>query len=108
MNRYIVLAKRTLLHLGLLVLSIGLTASLASAQSSTGTIYGTVTDATGAVVSGAKVTVTNVRKGTSQTTTSSSSGEYTFPALEPGEYTASSQTAGFQTQTRPTDYPNNT
>ncbi|MBS1815432.1 MAG: TonB-dependent receptor [Acidobacteria bacterium] len=100
MNRYIVLATRKLFCLGLLVLFVCAFSGRASAQSATGTIYGTVVDATGAVVPGAKVTATNVRKGTSQTVTTSNSGEYTFPVLEPGDYTVASQITGFQTQTQ--------
>ena len=52
---------------------------------STGSIVGTVTDPSGAVVNGAKVVITN--KGTNQTiaTTTTSSGTYASGALIPGE-----------------------
>jgi len=47
----------------------------------TGTILGTVTDSTGAIVPNAKVTVTNTATNTEFRTTSSSSGDYNAPVL---------------------------
>jgi hypothetical protein len=64
---------------------------------STGSIVGTVTDPSGAVVNGAKVVITN--KGTNQaiTTTTTSSGTYASGALIPGEYLVRVEGAGFTT-----------
>ena len=56
------------------------------AQSFFGTIVGTVTDTSGAVVFGATVKVTNVGTGTSQTVTSEPSGRYSAVNLIPGAY----------------------
>jgi hypothetical protein len=72
------------------------TALLAQTTISTGSIVGTVTDPSGAVVSGAKVTITN--KGTRQvlTTTSSSAGTYTSGALIPGDYVVRVESQGFK------------
>ena len=70
---------------------------LAQTTIGTGSIVGTVTYPTGAVVSGAKVQITN--KGTSQvlTTATNSSGTYTSGALTPGDYTVRIEAAGFKT-----------
>jgi carboxypeptidase family protein len=64
---------------------------------STGSIVGTVTDPTGAVVGAAKVQITN--KATSQviTTTTTSAGTYASGALTPGTYTVRVEGSGFKT-----------
>ena len=62
----------------------------------TGTILGTVTDATGAVVPNAVVTVKNAATGAIVRTTSSSSGDYQASSLNPGTYSVSAERAGFQ------------
>src|SRR5712692_10633510 len=53
---------------------------------STGSVLGTVTDPSGAVISGAKVTITNKSTGQTITTTTSSAGTYTSGALIPADY----------------------
>ena len=65
------------------------------AQVSTGTIAGTVTDATGAVTSGAKVTATNTATGITTTSVSTAAGLYTVPNLQPGPYTVTVEAPGF-------------
>jgi len=60
-------------------------------------ITGTVTDATGAVVPNAKVTITNTATQVASHTTTSSSGTYTVTDLIPGNYTVQVEVAGFQT-----------
>src|ERR1700728_4677031 len=60
-------------------------------------ITGTVTDATGAVVPDAKITVTNDATGVASHSVSSSSGTYTITDLIPGTYTVTVELAGFQT-----------
>jgi Carboxypeptidase regulatory-like domain len=62
----------------------------------TGTILGTVTDSTGAVLPNVRVTVTNTQTNVSFRTVSSSSGDYNAPALNPGTYTVSAEATGFQ------------
>jgi len=64
---------------------------------STGSIVGTVTDPSGALVGGATIFITN--KGTGQviTTTTTSSGTYSSGALTPGNYTVRVEATGFQT-----------
>src|SRR5246127_144034 len=68
---------------------------------STGSIVGTVTDPSGAVVSGAKVTITNRATGQVITTTTTSAGTYTSGALTPGNYQIRIEGQGFKT----TEFP---
>ena len=62
-----------------------------------GSIYGTVTDPSGAVVAGAKVTTTEVNKGITVATTTNESGNYTQPHLVVGAYKVSIEASGFKT-----------
>src|SRR5258708_2109569 len=61
----------------------------------TGSIQGTVTDTTGALVSGASVTAVNSATGTSRSATSSESGAFSIPALAVGEYAVTVEKTGF-------------
>lgn len=70
-----------------LVLLAAAGAHIANAQVLYGTITGEVADPTGAAIPNAKVTVTNQANGETRQTTTSSSGQYTVPNLEPGPYT---------------------
>ncbi|MBI4443017.1 MAG: TonB-dependent receptor [Acidobacteria bacterium] len=72
----------------------------AMAQSSAGTISGTVLDSTGAVVPGAQVTVKNVDTGATRVLTTNERGRYVAPQLMSGNYEVSATTAGFQTEIR--------
>ncbi len=65
----------------------------------TGAITGRVTDSSGAIVSGAKVTATNIGNNFMQSAVSDGSGEYHLPALAPGTYSVSIVATGFQTFT---------
>ena len=56
------------------------------AQTFRGTVLGTVTDSSGAVVSGANVVVRNVNTGQERTTQTSADGSYTVPELPIGTY----------------------
>ena len=67
------------------------------AQTFRGTILGTVTDPTGAVVSGAKVTAKNTGTGLERTTETSGDGSYSLPELPIGTYTVTVTQTGFQT-----------
>ncbi|HTS36126.1 MAG TPA: TonB-dependent receptor [Candidatus Solibacter sp.] len=68
-----------------------------SAQTFRGTILGTVTDASGAVVAGAKVTVKNTGTGLERSTETSADGSYSLPELPIGTYTVTVTQTGFQT-----------
>jgi hypothetical protein len=87
-------------RLSLLALVVALllsAATLAQTTISTGSIVGTVTDPSDAVVGGAKVLITN--KGTSQviTMTTTSSGTFASGALTPGNYMVRVEASGFRT-----------
>jgi carboxypeptidase family protein len=83
-------------RLGLLaVLVFALSGSLL-AQAPTGTIAGTVTDQSGAVLPGATVTVTNKGTGASRVVQSGSDGAFSIPALPPGPYDVLIELPGFQ------------
>jgi hypothetical protein len=72
---------------------------LALAQSSKGIFTGTVTDQTGAVVSGVTVRMTNNATGMVRQTLSTDDGTYRLDAVEPGTYTVEVAAAGFKTIT---------
>ncbi|MBV8570039.1 MAG: carboxypeptidase regulatory-like domain-containing protein [Acidobacteriaceae bacterium] len=71
-------------------------ALVAAAQVDTGSILGTVRDSTGAVIPGAKVTLTNQDTGIVQSATSGSVGEYTFTPVKLGHYAVVAEIKGFQ------------
>lgn len=89
--------KRTICALFALLI---LPAGLLLAQAVNGTMLGTITDATGASVPNAKVTITEANTGVSRSTTTNESGNYTFPDLPPGSYTAAVEQTGFKRATR--------
>ena len=64
-------------------------------QGITGSVNGTVSDSTGAVVSGAMITATNTSTGIAAKTKSDGAGRYAFPSLAPGSYTISTEQPGF-------------
>ena len=67
------------------------------AQVSGGSITGTLTDPTGAVVPGAKVTIVNRGTGIGQTLTTTSTGLFNKPNLDPGTYDVTFEAGGFAT-----------
>jgi hypothetical protein len=68
----------------------------AIAQVTTGSILGTVHDASGAVVPGATVTITDTGKGTTSIKQTDSEGNYDVPFLIPGTYNVSVEMTGFK------------
>ena len=68
----------------------------ASAQGTTSRVTGTVTDSSGAIISGATVTLTNEGTGASLTSQTSSSGVYAFDLVQPGIYTVTVEQTGFK------------
>jgi hypothetical protein len=70
---------------------------LAQTTVGNGSIQGTVTDPSGAVVSGAKITILEKSQGVSTHVTSDSRGTYSSGALIPGNYTVRVEAAGFKT-----------
>lgn len=63
---------------------------------STGSIVGKVSDLSGAMIPGAKITVKSVETGLERTTTSTSEGYYSVPSLVPAEYVVSTDLQGFK------------
>ncbi len=78
----------------LILLSLG--AKFAPAQAVTGTLLGTVQDSSGAVVPDAIVTLTNQDTNVTSKTTSSQQGFYTFPNLNPGQFSVTVEAKGFK------------
>ena len=68
----------------------------ASGQLTTGDILGTVTDATGAVIPNASVTVVNIGTRETRNVTSNASGEYLVSTLPVGHYTITVKAPGFK------------
>ena len=71
--------------------------SSAAAQTATGQITGTVRDATGAVMSGVKVVVTNQQTGLTRETKTGANGDYVLPLLPAGIYSVTGEQTGFKT-----------
>ena len=92
------LTLQSFLRAGMLSLAFApmLLPAFSAAQEFRGTISGTVTDATGAAIPGANVTVRETRTGSVSTTKSDSAGEYVAPFLLPGTYQITISLAGFQ------------
>ena len=60
-----------------------------------GVVLGTLRDATGSAVAGAKVTLTNTSTGTSQSVATKGDGTYVFPTVRIGLYTVTAEAPGF-------------
>src|SRR5215831_15010989 len=89
------------MRVGYALLAVALAAGTAVAQvSGSGTIQGTVTDPTGAVVAGVSVTATNVETGVQTSRKTTDAGFFVLTPLQPGEYTVTVRTAGFQSLTQ--------
>ncbi len=71
--------------------------SVTSAQELAATLTGSVTDATGAAMQGAAVTIRNKDTGVERDVTTDGSGNYTATNLQPGNYTVTIKQAGFRT-----------
>jgi hypothetical protein len=77
-----------------------LIAGFSAAQSSTGTIQGSVADDTGAVIPNASVTITNLGTNRAVTVTSNGEGLFSQPSLDPGSYKVEVKESNFQTTTQ--------
>lgn len=75
-----------LLGAGCLTLLIGVSLPVAEGQTTTGSIYGTVTDPTGGIILHSSVMAINAATGSSHAAASDGPGNYVFPSLDPGTY----------------------
>jgi len=98
MSQIVVRIGRKAFAVFALVASLG--ASRLCAQLESGSILGTVTDQSNAIVPGAKVAVTNEDTGLSLSTTTSEKGTYVFNPLKIGRYSVAAESPGFATVTR--------
>ena len=89
-------ALRTISLLAILLLCCG----LAFAQKENGQIAGTIQDASGAVVSGAKISIKGLNTGLVRETTTNSSGLFTLASIPPGPYEVAIEATGFQKVTQ--------
>ena len=78
-----------------LILLIG--ANVPSLAQGLGSIVGTITDPSGAVLPGAKITAVEAGTGLSRTGVTDSQGYYVIPGLKPAEYMVSAEASGFRT-----------
>src|SRR6266404_3852734 len=70
--------------------------SSAAAQTTSGSIAGSITDPQQAVIANATVTLSDDTRGFSQTVTTDKEGRFVFPTLSPGTYALSAEALGFR------------
>ena len=78
------------------VASLLLTVTVAASAQTSGEITGQVADASGALVAGVTITATNTATNGNRTTTSNEAGIYSFPSLQPGQYSVKAEAKGFR------------
>jgi hypothetical protein len=71
----------------------------AVAQAVYGNVYGTITDRSGGLIAGARITILDVAKGNLVQTASNASGNYMVTHLAPGDYNVRGQAPGFKSKT---------
>jgi len=84
----------------LLIPALVLTGITVSAQTPTGIISGTVTDASGAVIANAAISITNKASGTVRSVATNTAGIFSASALDAGQYEVRAEIAGFRTTVR--------
>ena len=89
-----------MLKLRIFVSAVVLTGSSLLAQAPVGTISGTVTDSSGAVIPAAAITITNKATSAARTLAANPQGLYSAPALPPGDYEVRVAMQGFNTVVR--------
>ncbi len=90
--RYTVLLKTWTLVLAVLLA----TALSVAAQTTSGSLSGTVTDAQGAAIMGAKVLITSTNRAETRTTQTGQDGRFVFPQLQPDTYKVHVEANGFK------------
>ena len=86
----------SLLTLFAVVLTTGMVAAPVGAQTLYGTVAGIVTDAQGAIIPGATVTITNENTGLAMSTVTDETGAYTIRNVAGGTYTLKASLQGFK------------
>jgi hypothetical protein len=81
-----------------LAILIGALVGHLGAQTTSATVAGTVRDSSNAVIPQAKVTLKNITKGSSRTTTTDGEGHYNFSSVEPATYEIRAESGGFSTE----------
>src|SRR5580692_13026266 len=94
-HEYLAQYARRAAHLALLLAAVCFFSAPAMAQFDTGSITGSVTDPSGAVIPGAAVTVANTGTGIETSTQSDGAGNFVVSALPFGHYVVSATAAGF-------------
>jgi hypothetical protein len=88
-------ARGVLFFAGLLLAVLFFSSLSVFAQNATGSIGGTVTDASGAIIPGAKIVLKNEGNGTLRSSVTDGAGFFNFVAVYPGSYTVTITAAGF-------------
>jgi hypothetical protein len=91
---------RAAISLSILPLVAIMCCSALQAQTATGTISGSVSDTSGAVIPMAGITVTNKATGAARTLAANATGLYSAPALAAGDYNVRVEVQGFRTEVR--------
>lgn len=89
--------RQLLARVSALSLAIVCLTSIAVAQFDSATVLGTVRDANGAVVAGAKVTIKNIATGITASALTDTNGDYQFPSVKIGVYRVTAEMQGFST-----------
>jgi hypothetical protein len=95
-SSFSILFSRNIKPISLAVLLTCLLALTAFGQTTTGSLTGTVTDPSGAVVAGATLTLVKPETGAERTTTSNTEGRFDFATLQPGKYNITVDAKGFK------------
>ncbi|MGB7170886.1 MAG: carboxypeptidase-like regulatory domain-containing protein, partial [Acidobacteriaceae bacterium] len=83
-----------------MVLSFSLLAACAWPQSELATVFGTVTDQSGAVIPAAQISIVNQSTGLKRNAVTDTTGQYHLAGLPTGNYVVRAERKGFQTQVR--------
>ena len=83
-----------------LLLAAAFSAGTAFSQAVSATIVGSVTDASGAVIANAKITLTETNTGVDRASLSNASGTFTYANMPPGVYRVTVEVPGFKKEVR--------
>jgi hypothetical protein len=89
-----------MVRVGIVLLACGLLAGVLWGQSATTSLNGTVQDSSGAMISGAAITITNIGNGLHASSQTDAKGQYEFAQLAPGKYEIRVNATGLGAQVR--------